>query len=125
MFIYVYIYLHSRSGYLRGSLEDQGGGGWSTLDGLLSPLPFLEAPSLLMPYEKTDYLTFPSHSQSRPISSFPENLELGLRDPSLLLIGLLCKENINSGAVRLFSPMWIGEQKQASCSPREKETDEG
>lgn len=58
MFIYVYIYLHSRSGYLRGSLEDQGGGGWSTLDGLLSPLPFLEAPSLLTPYEKTDYLTF-------------------------------------------------------------------
>lgn len=38
-------------------------------------------------------------TQSEPISSFPGNSELGLRDPGLILIGLLCKKNVTSGAV--------------------------
>lgn len=86
-----------------------------------SALPRPSSPLTL--YEKTYYLTLllPNPSCSwmvDPIqanNSFSENLELGLRDPSLLLIGPLCKENLNSGAVEgyfLLCGLWS--KKKAS-----------
>lgn len=92
------------------------GGGWSTCWVICaSPIPFLEAPcplnlqdyvekqipqpSSLQPPVLAEWPGSGNVTQSGPISSFPRNLELGLRDPSLILMGVLCKENENSGAV--------------------------